>query len=629
MSSKVIAGRYELLEKIGDGGMAIVYKAKCRLLNRLVAVKVLKPEFARDAKFVENFKRESHAAAALSHQNIVSVYDVGREGNINYIVMELVEGLTLNELIEDTAPMDHRKAVGIAKQIASGLAAAHKHGIIHRDVKPHNVLINEDGVAKIADFGIAKAVSGATMAGGTSEAVMGSVHYFSPEQARGTYVDERSDIYSLGVVLYEMLTGKVPFDGDNPVNVALMHINEDVPPPSSVVPTLPPALDKIVLKATARLQSERYRSAEEMIDDLDGVVMRTGMAGGAFVSSDQMRGNRSKARDDMETSSRERSEDAPKKRSKKKAAIIISIVAAALVALGLAYWFGLIGPKTIEVPDVKGMTYAEAKDELEAVNLRIKEGELVESNRYEDGEVVSQDPDDGEMARARQAVVVDICRGGQEGTVPKLVGLTESEAREMIERYGFELGEVTTDTGKREKGEVMRQNPKAGTEAEPGSKIDIVLSDGNGAEVPNLVGLSESEARAALERAGFTVGTVSRANSDSYAKGTVISQQYDSGTLLEKGRSVSFVVSEGSEDDSGTISLYIDYSSATEEVFYMTVTVSDASGTRNVVDGRRRNKSDGGETLNISGRGSGTITVVFDSTTVMRQSVNFATGELD
>lgn len=201
MSSKVLAGRYELIEKIGDGGMAIVYKAKDRLLNRSVAVKILKPEYLNDEKFINNFRKESHAAASLSHPNIVSIYDVGREGNINYIVMELVDGKPLSQIIRERAPLDYKLVVNYAKQIASGLAAAHKHGIIHRDVKPHNILINEDGIAKIADFGIAKAISTTTIVDGTNETIMGSVHYFSPEQARGGYVDEKSDIYSLGIVM--------------------------------------------------------------------------------------------------------------------------------------------------------------------------------------------------------------------------------------------------------------------------------------------------------------------------------------------------------------------------------------------------------------------------------------------
>lgn len=632
MSSKIIVGRYELLEKIGDGGMAIVYKAKDRMLNRLVAVKILKPEYARDAKFVESFKKESHAAASLSNPNIVSIFDVGREGNINYIVMELVEGKTLNDVIAESAPLDYKQAIAITRQIASGLAAAHKHGIIHRDVKPHNVLINEDGVAKIADFGIAKAVTGATIVEGTSEAVMGSVHYFSPEQARGIYVDERSDIYSLGIVLYEMLTGEVPFDGDNPVNVALRHINEDVPAPSQKIPNIPPALDKIVLKATARVQTSRYRSAEELIDDLDNIELVSRVVGGAAFTTGTAR-----RRDERKEYERQRQYPAddyddrgnnnlPKKKSKKKLVItIIILLALAGGGVAAAFGFGLIGPKNIEVPDVVGLTYNEAKTEIEDAGLRIAEGDPVKSNKVRNGEIAEQDPAGGEMARARQVVTVCLNAGGS-GTVPNLIGMPEDEAKELIESCGFKVGSVETKAGTKPEGEVTHQDPKAGEEAEAGTKINLVLSDGKGAKVPNLVGLTKDQAKSAIESAGFKVGSITKGNSSTYSKGTVISQQYESGTTLEKGKSISFVVSNGA--GSGSVSLYIDYSEAENEVFYMTVTVSDSNGTRNVVSSKQRHKSDGGETLKIKGTGKGTITVIFDSKTVMKQHANFGTGEL-
>ena len=278
MSSRLLAGRYELIEKIGEGGMAIVYKAKCRLLNRYVAIKILRPEFTKDEQFVENFRRESQAAAGLSHPNIVSVYDVGQEGNIHFIVMELVEGKTLSKLIEEKGRLDYKEAINITRQVASALSLAHKNQIVHRDIKPHNILITNTGVAKLADFGIAKAVSASTIIGGNNK-VMGSVHYFSPEQARGAYVDERSDIYSLGIVLYEMLTGKVPFDGDNPISIALMHINDPMPPVSAEVPGIPPQLEKIIMKATDKYQTNRYRTADEMIEDLDNIEFITKVMG--------------------------------------------------------------------------------------------------------------------------------------------------------------------------------------------------------------------------------------------------------------------------------------------------------------------------------------------------------------
>ena len=271
MSSKILAGRYELFEKIGEGGMSVVYKAKDKLLNRYIAIKVLKPEFVKDQKFIESFRRESQAAASLSHPNIVNIFDVGQEGNIHYIVMELVEGRTLSDLIHEEGPLPYPRAIELAKQIAAALSVAHKNQIIHRDVKPHNVLITAGGTAKITDFGIAKAVNSSTIVDTTGGGIMGSVHYFSPEQARGGYVDEKSDIYSLGIVMYEMLTGRVPFDGDNPVNIALMHINSEMVPPSKLVSGIPPALERIVLKCTDKYQTNRFASADDLIKALDNL----------------------------------------------------------------------------------------------------------------------------------------------------------------------------------------------------------------------------------------------------------------------------------------------------------------------------------------------------------------------
>ena len=283
MSNKLLAGRYELIEKIGEGGMAVVYKGKDRLLNRYVAIKILRPEYTKDEQFIESFKRESQASARLSHPNIVGVYDVGKEGNIHFIVMELIDGKVLSEVIKEKGRIEYKEAISIIRQVASALSLAHKNQIIHRDIKPHNILITSTGVAKLADFGIAKAVSAATIVGGSSK-IMGSVHYFSPEQARGAYVDERSDIYSLGVVLYEMLTGHVPFDGDNPVSIALMHINDPIPPLTKEVPAIPPQLEKIVNKATEKYQSNRYKDVDEMIRDLDDIEFITKVMGkDAFV----------------------------------------------------------------------------------------------------------------------------------------------------------------------------------------------------------------------------------------------------------------------------------------------------------------------------------------------------------
>ena len=267
---KTLGNRYEILEKIGVGGMATVYKARCKLLNRNVAIKVLKDEFANDAEFIKRFQIEAQAAASLSHPNIVSIYDVGNEDNMHYIVMELIEGETLKDIITRKGKLDWREAVDIAAQIAAGLAKAHANHIIHRDIKPHNIIITKDGVAKVTDFGIAKAVSNSTI--NAFGSTIGSVHYFSPEHARGGYTDEKSDIYSLGVVLYEMVTGKLPFDGDTPVSVALKHIQETPKEPIEINKDIPIGVNNIIMKAMAKDISERYQSAGEMQKDLERIL---------------------------------------------------------------------------------------------------------------------------------------------------------------------------------------------------------------------------------------------------------------------------------------------------------------------------------------------------------------------
>lgn len=641
MSSKVIAGRYELLEKIGDGGMAVVYKAKCRLLNRFVALKILKPEFTRDAKFIENFRKESHAAASLSHPNIVSIYDVGREGNINYIVMELVEGMTLSDIIEREAPLDYKSVIELTKQIASGLAIAHKHGIIHRDIKPHNILVNEEGIAKIADFGIAKAVSTTTIVNGTNDTVMGSVHYFSPEQARGGYVDEKTDIYSLGIVMYEMLTGQVPFDGDNPVAVALMHINEEITPPSQLVAGIPPQLEKIVMKATDKYQTNRFKKAEDLIDALNNIELVTRVVGdktyvavptvGSTVAVAQAAELRSAAATGEQTpppvAKKEKKENNDRK---KKRAILIAVIIAALLLAGLiiAFAMGAFSKADVVVPDVRGMTYQEAEEKLTEEGLKIKEGDKVFSAKYEEGQVTSQDPNASTKVKKGAVVTVNLSKGTEEEAVPNLIGMSESDAKSQIEKYGFVVGNVSTARSDQPAGQVISQDPAAGTEAVTGTKINLTVSDGKSkgeGTVPDLKGMSVSEAKTAITDAGFTVGNVSYDTSTTYSKDKVMSQDPAAGTKLEKESSISFVVSSGSVSE---VSIHIDYKEAKEEVFYLTVTVADEDGTRNFISNAQRNKSDGGEDLLIKGTGTGTITVIFDNETIKHWNVDFTTGEV-
>lgn len=625
----VLAGRYELIEKIGDGGMAIVYKAKDRLLKRFIAVKILKPEFVQDIKFVENFRKESHAAASLSHPNIVSIYDVGQEGNINYIVMELVSGKTLNELIKEEAPMDYRKAADIAKQVAAGLSAAHKKGIVHRDVKPHNILMTEDGIAKITDFGIAKAVTNTTIVDSGKDNVMGSVHYFSPEQAKGANVDEKSDIYSLGIVLYEMLTGKVPFDGDNPVTIALMQINEPVTPPSVFNHNVPPGLERIVMKAVEKQPKNRFDSADEMIDALDKMEVVNRVVGDSIYDGAEELNEAYDNYDNYDTYSfgreelnkeagRNKKSKGKGSKNKKKIAIIAAAVIVALAALvGIGFATGLFDKKDIEVPDFRGMTIEEAEDKAEDLGIEVKIGKYEFSTEYEQDQIMDQDPNHGEMVAKGDTVTVDISKGGERGVIPNLIGKSEEDAKKMIEDYGFELGTVKEKESHEEKGTVIEQDPSAGSEGKQGDTINITISDGNGkemGEVPYVLGMSEDEARAAIEEAGFKVGDVSEGVSSAYDNGQVMWQEYNGGTSLEKGTAINIKISGG---QTSTITREIPFDWAENEVFYMTITISDDNGTRNVVSNMQCHKSDGYYTLTVEGKGKGTITVVFDKKVVI------------
>lgn len=569
-NNKLLAGRYELIEKIGDGGMAVVYKAKDRLLNRYVAVKILRPEFTRDAQFIESFRKESQAAAGLQHPNIVNVYDVGKEGNIYFIVMELIDGRPLSDIIEENGPLDYRNVIEIGKQVAAALSLAHKNHIIHRDVKPHNIMITKDGVAKLADFGIAKAISSSTIVnkdeGGQ---VMGSVHYFSPEQARGKYVDEKSDVYSLGIVLYEMLTGEVPFDGDNPVEIALMHINEDIKPPSHIIDNVPPALEKIILKATDKYQTNRYENAEVMFEDLNNVDFLSKKIGDNILMEGAARKKKPvKINDENEEklnaiisdkggkkSSKNKSKSSDEKSKFKKAlpwiiALIALIIVGAVGGYFLSSKFLDDDNKKIEVPSLKGMTYDEASDELDSLNLKIEKGDDVYSAEIEKGKIVSQSPIAKTKVKKGSKIKVNISKGKKAGLVPDLMGKTYNDAdiSATLSQYGFVLGNVTYDESEKyDEGIIINQTPSAGSTSRAGSAINIVVSKGKKekSKVPTLTGLTADQAVQALNKEGLQVGDISYEESNVYGKDFVMWQQYSAGTELKKGTSVSIKISKG------------------------------------------------------------------------------------
>lgn len=562
MSSRLLAGRYELIEKIGEGGMAIVYKAKCRLLNRYVAIKILRPEFTKDEQFVENFRRESQAAAGLSHPNIVSVYDVGQEGNIHFIVMELVEGKTLSKLIEEKGRLDYKEAINITRQVASALSLAHKNQIVHRDIKPHNILITNTGVAKLADFGIAKAVSASTIIGGNNK-VMGSVHYFSPEQARGAYVDERSDIYSLGIVLYEMLTGKVPFDGDNPISIALMHINDPMPPVSAEVPGIPPQLEKIIMKATDKYQTNRYRTADEMIEDLDNIEFITKVMGQkAFTIAGEeekeqpavsVRPEREGTHRKSEPAGKTEESDKTLERANKiSTGFIIGAVAVLVIAgiIGLGALLGWFSGdiEEIKVPNFVGRTFEEAQALAQETGLEIARGEDVYSPDQEEGKITSQNPTADSVVSPGKLITVYVSKGKKDGVVPKIVGKDYKEASEYLKTFGFELGIVKTESSTLPENVIIEQSVEEGSTASKGTKIDVTVSDGKGKEtvkMPNLIGKTPDEANAIIDTEGLKLGDATYEETTTTAQNLIFWQQYPEGTELEKGTAVSYKVSKG------------------------------------------------------------------------------------
>jgi serine/threonine-protein kinase len=642
----MLAERYELLDKIGDGGMAVVYRSRDRLLNRHVAVKILKPEFTKDPKFIESFRRESQAAASLSHPNIVNVYDVGKEGGIHYIVMELIEGQPLSDRIKEEGAIKPWEAVSIAKQIAAALSHAHKNHIIHRDVKPHNIMLTNDGTAKITDFGIAKAFNTGTIVGNTGS-IMGSVHYFSPEQARGGYVDEKTDIYSLGIVLFEMLTGKVPYDAENPVAVALMHTNRDMPFPSDLVDDVPTDLEAVVMKATDKYQVNRYKSADEMLEALNHASLSAiGVSGGnqknkgleaTMVMAAVNREDINTPEDSIKANTNGGNQPVKgKKRFKfnkiKVGAIVLALVLAIPVSqliLSLIESGGSLAE--VSVPELSGMTVEEATLALEELELLLKVDKEVTSAEYAEGLIVSQDPMAEMIVKAGKTITVNISKGVEAGTIPNVIGKTQGDAVFLIESNGYTRGGVSEENSDMPVGIVIRQSPSAGTEAEEGTSVSLVISKGPAAVptvVPTLIGLDVDDAKALLERENLVLGEISYAPSNDYEQNIVMGQGATPGSSVLTGTKIGITISTGPDETGGAgeVVLSISYNAAANEVFYLTIVVSDSSGVATPVNYEQRIKSNGSETFTVTGNGQGTVRIYFDNALVQEHVVDFDNG---
>lgn len=570
LEGKILGNRYEIIEKIGNGGMATVYKSKDRVLNRYVAVKILRDEFTTDEEFIKRFRIEAQSAASLTHPNIVSIFDVGNEGSLYYIVMELIKGKTLKEIItEENGPLPWKWSLNVVTQIASALETAHKNNIVHRDIKPHNIIITEDGIAKVTDFGIAKAVSNSTItAFGTT---IGSVHYFSPEHARGGYTDAKSDLYSLGVVMYEMLTGRVPFDADTPVSVALKHMQEDPIEPKELNDNIPQVVNDIIMKAMQKDVNLRYQSATEMLKDLNAALknpddnfVHIGSNVGAAtqrISTQEIAEAERKAKEANNPKNGKKPNKFIQFVKKHKAlSFVIGAIILFFVAFGATMGIvELVNPNDVQIPDLVNKTQDEAEQIVKDLKLKL----VVKSEEYnenvEEGKIISQDPayQENYTIKEHSEISVVISKGTETVEVPDVVGKTREEAEKLLKDAGL-VAEITEENDEKvEAGIVLSQDIEDGETVNKGSTVKLVVSKGSGivnVEVPSLVGKTEQEARNLLTEAGLKVNVVNDED-ESKNDGVVLRQSRDAGTEVQEGTTITITVNKVSEAKEATFTI--------------------------------------------------------------------------
>lgn len=540
MIGRLLGNRYEVLERLGGGGMAVVYKARDLYLHRKVAVKVLRPQFAGDENFVRRFRREAQSAASLSHPNVVAIYDVGQYEDTHYIVMEYVEGTTLKEKIRQEGALPVPLALEIATRIAEALEHAHQNGIIHRDIKPHNILLSANGRVKVADFGIARASTGATLT--HTGSMIGSAHYFSPEQARGSITGERSDLYSLGVVLYEMVTGRVPFDGDSPVTVAIRHLQEEVPNPRQFNRGLPREVEAVIMKAMQKEEFRRYHTATQLRRDLERCL--AGLVGGEELEDTLVV---------AQEPARAKLTEGPKRAHRTRKRYLLWAAGLAVMATALAFgvveFYRWLNVPIVTVPPVEGLSLAEAQRELERVNLA---PQIDDPGRYDPrvpaNHVISQDPEAGQQVKAGRKVRLVISKGPElvAGGVPEVEKLHVKEALIRLESVGLVGKVVEVNHPEVPEDYVIRQNPRAGVQVPTGSEVVLEVSTGPAAPLilPDFSGEQLENVQLRLKELGLLVGTVSEQESR-MPPGVVVGQTPAPGTTVVPGSEVALVVSKG------------------------------------------------------------------------------------
>ena len=570
LEGKLLGGRYEIIEKIGTGGMATVYKAKCLVLKRFVAVKVLRDEFTTDEEFIKRFNVEAQAVASLTHPNIVSVYDVGHEGNLYYIVMELVKGKTLKEIIVEDGALGWKWSVKIAMQIASALETAHRNNIVHRDIKPHNIIITEDGVAKVTDFGIAKAVSNSTItAFGTT---IGSVHYFSPEHARGGFTDARSDLYSLGVVMYEMVTGRVPFDSDTPVSVALKHMQEEPIEPIKIKSELPQSVNDIIMKAMRKDANERYQSATEMIKDLELALKHPEEQ---FVSAAPIGGDFPTQKISLDYAEKLQKQETRKKAGKldkikayfeehpvvKVLAIILACILVFSIAMGGTYLALSLGKtKEVQIPNLQGLTKEEAEQKAKELKIKVEVSEEKYHLEIPEGQIIEQDPkyQDNYKIKEGSTIKIVISKGQEIVEMPKVVGKTRDEATSALKEIGLEVKVEEEFSDDVEKNYIIKQEIKEGEKIAAGTTVTIYSSMGiEQIQVPDLSGKTESEAKSAISSAKLKWKSTDKTSDSSKPNGVVVNQSISSESMVDKNTEITITVNEFDEIKTGTINVNV------------------------------------------------------------------------
>ena len=642
-----LADRYEILDKIGTGGMSDVYKAMDHILGREVAVKVLKQEFAEDVTFVTKFRSEAQSAAGLEHPNIVNIYDVGSENGMYYIVMEYVEGITLKTYIEKKGQLNFKEAISIAIQVGRGIEAAHNKGIIHRDIKPQNIIISTEGKVKVTDFGIARATSSNTI----HADVMGSVHYASPEQARNGYVDGKSDIYSLGIVMYEMVTGRVPFDGDTTVAVALQHLQEEMVAPSAYAPELPISLEKIILKCTMKSPDRRYAAIEDLLLDLKKALVSPNEDFVTMGSAEEVEKTRvispeeqeqikeglaGDADEDDELMDDEDDEDEGPVNPKLDKAITIMGIAAAVIIIAIVIYivgsfFGLFkfGTKKNDTKDKDSKTQAEQVEMISALGMTEDEAssalkkagvsyEIVyeSSEEAEEGDVIKQSVKKGEKIPSTEKVKITVCKEG-DLEIPSVVGMDGDSAIQTLKDKGFKANRTFEYSSDVAEGQVINQTPTG--VGKKGDTVTIVVSAGiQSVQVPSLANKTQQEAANELAAVGLQVGNVTTEYSDNYAAGRVIRQSVTQGKTVDAGTAVDIVISDGKKPE------YYSYSgsvSNTHEVPVLVV-LKDANGSVIASWDLPANQS-----LNISAKdiatSSGTIEITGDGVENETKTVTF------